>query len=145
MGLTESHIIRRGLSIFKQPLSKGKGSPNWYARVYMPFGGRENHVESTKTSDKRQAVKYAETYWAECQLWKAGGPDSMPASLRKRVDPAKRFDRIAEDWLDQMKLDAGSDEVRLRDWRDKNQTYSAVNGLARIIHRGLTEGLAGVA
>lgn len=133
-GKTESIQIRKGLCLYKQPLGKGRGSPNWYARVYMPIGGRENHTKSTGTTDQRDATKKAEAFWGECLMWRQGGGGS-PGSTGPKTKPELRFDRVAESWLENRKLDAGSDPRRLRNVKDCQSAYFAKNGFAAFFGR----------
>ena len=128
-GRTEAITIRRGLSLYKQPIGNGRGSPNWYARVYMPIGGRAIHAKSTGTSDVRAATKRAETYWAECAVLKqSGGKFAASNGARNPLDGC--FDHVAERWLDAKKVAAGSDPRKIRAWQDDQYAYLAENGFA---------------
>jgi hypothetical protein len=113
MGTTEAIRIRKGLSIYKQPLRQGRGSPYWYARVYMLIGDRDTHTRSTRTADTKAAIERAEDFWGDCKLWQRGGPEHFPEALR-RTDTSRRFDRVADSWLAELERDAGSDSRRLR-------------------------------
>lgn len=130
MGKTESIRIKRGLSLYKQPLAEGRGSPNLYSRVYMPINGRNIHTRSTGTTDVALAIKRAEEFYLDCLLWKRGDT-AMPLSLVNRQDPARRFDRVFDEYIDELEKEAGSDEQRLGNLRNKKQLYNGVNGFAR--------------
>lgn len=86
-----------GLSLYRQPVSRYRGSPYWYARVQMPINGRVIHTRSTKTTDLKQAERAARDFWTDCRL-RSPGDSPMPATLLNRVDPAKRFDRLVDEW-----------------------------------------------
>lgn len=128
MGKTQAHSIRRGLSIYKQPQGTGRGSPNWYARVYMRIGDRMLHVRSTGTSDIRQAKIQAENYWADCLIASRGGGSSSSSFKAPKINDG-RFDLVAKRWLAGRKIDAGDDPRRLRACKDDEADYFAANGL----------------
>jgi hypothetical protein len=128
-GKTEAIRIRKGLTLYKQPLRQGQGSPYWYARVYMPIGSRAIHTKSTGTTDQRQATKQAEDLWGKCLLWRQGGiPLPSPDDTKLNLD--RRFDRVADAWLDILVQEAGTDQRRLRNVKDNRHIIYAVNGLA---------------
>jgi len=79
--ITEPISIRRGLSLYKQPIRPGGGSRFWYARVYMPIGERALHVKSTRTTDVGEAKRKAEQFWADCAIeQRLGSRDRPPLS-----------------------------------------------------------------
>jgi len=135
MGTTEAITIIKGLTIRKQTRSTGWKSSNWYSWVYLPKGmGKEYDVRTTGTSDQRLAIKKAQDHWAEVQLALKGNP-GQPLSLRNRIDPEFRFDRIAEARLELLKAEAGSDPKLLRHLKDEEHIYFARNGLAKFFGR----------
>ena len=110
MGKTEAVRIRRGLSLYKQPLAAGRGSPNWYARVYMPIGGRAFHVKSTGTSDRCAAERWAESFWTDCVLLQRSGGQEAGVKI-----DSWRFDLVAERWLESRRVADIVDSPRTRD------------------------------
>lgn len=128
MGNTQAHSIRRSLSIYKQPQGTGRGSPNWYARVYMRIGDRTLHVSSTDTSDIRQAKIQAENYWADCLIASRRAGSSSSSFEAPKINDG-RFDLVAERWLAGRKIDTGDDPKRLRANKDDESDCFAANGL----------------
>src|SRR4051812_48200083 len=105
---TEAIRIRRGLTLYKQPKSAGRGSPNWYARAYLDVGGRKLHAKSTGTADVRIAQEKAEEFLTDLRIQQrheagifSGGPILKGAVVN-------RFDKVAEAWLDLTERQAGS-------------------------------------
>lgn len=129
MNKTESIRISRGLRLYKQPKSQGRGSPNWYACVYMPINGRNLHTLTTGTTDVRLATKKAEDFRADCILW-SRGVIPMPVSLQNRVDPAKRFDNVVDAFIDAETKEAGNDPKKLRNLIDKKSACFGEAGFA---------------
>jgi site-specific recombinase XerD len=115
--------IRDGLWLVKVPRSR-----SWYARCYMNINGQYVHYRSTRTTNIKEATRKAEDFRADCVLY-ARGDSSMPRTLVDRIDPAKRFDRVVDDWLDELEKDAGKDTRKLRNFRDKKQLCFAQNGI----------------
>jgi hypothetical protein len=93
----------------------------------MQINGQYIHHRSTRSTDIKEATRKAEDFRAECVLY-ARGDVSMPRTLVDRIDPAKRFDRVVDDWLDELEKDAGKDARKLRNFRDKKQLCFAQNG-----------------
>lgn len=129
-GKTESIQIAKGLSLYKQPKSPGRGSPYWYARVYMPFDGRPLHVKSTGTTDERLATRIAEDFWADCILRRREIELNPAAAAASQIRDAVRFDRVGDDWLGQKKREAGTDERRLRAYKDSYHAFMGRTGFA---------------
>ena len=134
MRKTEAVTIWRGLSLYRQPVSQYRGSPYWYARVHMPINGRTIHTRSTKTTDLKQAERIARDFWTDCRLWSRGDVP-MPPTLRNHIDPAKRFDRLVDEWLDEMARDPNLDAKPSWNMRNKKQVFFGVNGLATFFGR----------
>lgn len=133
--LTQSISLWPGVSLYKQPLRHGGGSPNWYARVYLPAGGRDYHVKSTRTTDIGKATRCARDFFAECQArlslgWTPGQPDSARAP-----DSPARFDRVADQWLASKKREAGAEPRKLRAYKDAKKLVLAPNGLGAFFRR----------
>lgn len=124
MGKTQAIRIRSGLFLFRFP-----NSPNWYARCCMLINGQYIHCRSTRTTDIREATRKAEEFRADCVLY-ARGDEPMPRRLVDRIVPARRFDRIVDDWLDELEADAGNDKRKLRNFGDKKRLCFAPNGIA---------------
>lgn len=128
---TQSVKIRKGLTLYKQPQSKGRGSPNWYARVYREFGGRAVHTKSTGTSDLKIAQHFAEEYWAECLLngkyseGEAGVPVAFKPNLKAR------FDHIADAFLADLEGRCGADPTSQRNLADYKSVVHSKNGFVR--------------
>ena len=131
MTKTEAFSIRRGLSIYKQPVEPGRGSPNWYARVHMQLGDRATHVRSTKTTDAKLAKERAEAYWAELAILRQSGGSPVKRLNRSRDPEDASFDHVAERWLENRRIEAGSDPRGIRRWQDDRSAYLAQNGLAK--------------
>ena len=132
---TSSISIRRGLCLYKQPLHSGRGSPYWYARVYMKIGGRDVHARSTRTTDEREAWRQAEDFWAECAIRRRFGDAAIPGFGGKAVEVRWRFDRVVDGWLAGMEADAGSDPRRIRAYNDARKLCLAPNGLCAFFKR----------
>lgn len=132
---TEAILIRRGLSLYKQPLAKGRGSPNWYARVYLPIAGKAIHTKSTGTSDLKDARKFAESFWADCHLLSRTADGTLPLPSGKATNIKMRFDHIGEQWIKLKEQEAGKDKRLLRAVRDIKQSFYAKNGLATFFGR----------
>jgi hypothetical protein len=86
VGTTEAIRIRKGLSIYKQPIRQGRGSPYWYARVYMLIGDRDTHTRSTRTADTK-ADRFG-CHAEGCERLKTGA-----SSGRRSVHRIKVFTR----------------------------------------------------
>jgi len=127
--------IRRGLSLYKQPLHDGRGSPYWYARVHMKIAGRHVHIRTTATTDEKEARHRAEDFWAECTVKRRFGEGAVPGTADRAVDIRFRFDRVVDGWLAGMLADAGSDPRRLRAYDDARKLCVAPNGLAAFFKR----------
>lgn len=123
--------LGHGLIVYKQPKRPGRGSPNWYARVTLPVGGRKVHTKTTGTSDLRLATERAQEFQGELLLSKQGG--ILPQG--KLSDRAYRFDVIADAWLDELKASAGGDERKLHRYHDHRKILTAPNGLVAFFGR----------
>lgn len=129
-GKTEARRIRKGLSLYKQPQRNGRGSPYWYARVYMKIGDRSLHTRSTETTDIRLAEKKAEELYVDCLKMRDGDLRGISSSVRTKVAPERRFDRVADQYLDRIKVEAGTNERGLRRLSDTRHSIMARNGFA---------------
>ena len=125
---TQPICIRRGLTLYKQPLTSRGGSPNWYARVWMRIGSQCVHTKSSGTTDAMAAKRFAEDLYAECLVRRRYGEDHGSANAGAAT-PNRRFDVIADEWLDQKKIMAGTDRRKLRAWDDGRKLITAPNGL----------------
>lgn len=126
-GKTEAIAIRRGLSIYKQPKSPGRGSPYWYARAFIDGRSR---TRTTQTTDERLAIKLAEDFYFDLQLERRQGSAEF-ARLNGRPAPSRnRVDRVIDQWLDQRLQEAGNDPRKLRRQHDLRQMAYARNGMA---------------
>jgi integrase len=122
---TEPIHIRPGLSLYKQPISSKGGSPYWYARVRMKIDGRYVHAKSSGTTDIGAATRFAEQFYGKCLVEQLGiVRDPSAPSNRQR-----RFDFVADEWLDQKHALAGDDKRKLRGWDDARKVVVAANGL----------------
>lgn len=130
---TEPIHLQRGLTLYKQPLSSRGGSRYWYARVWMRIGDRTVHTKSTGTTDAAAAKRFAEDLYAQCMMRRLYG--DLPGSAGVAVNPIHRFDKVADDWLDQKKAGAGSDSRRLRAYDDARKLLVAPNGLGAFFKR----------
>lgn len=128
-GKTEAISIRTGVAIYKQPKSQGRGSPNWYARVYMPIDGKNLHTKSTKTTDQKEAYRLAEHFYGLCLIRSMTLDGTLPASQSVAAVKASRFDEITDDFLNDLKTAAGNDPRRLRNWKDHHGTVHGKGGL----------------
>lgn len=126
---TEAIRIRKGLSIYKQPKGKGKGSPFWYARVYMAIGGKTTHVQSTRTTDVRTAKNLAEAFWLN-KLLEQRGSAADPSEPAFRTAAKGRFDRVADQFFESLELDAGSDPTSQRRLKDYHANLFSLGGFA---------------
>ena len=128
---TEPIHIFRGLCLYKQPITSRGGSPYWHARVWMRIGDREVHTKSTGTTDAELAKKTAHAFYADCLLKQRSGEllGSSP------TEPSRRFDVIADDWLNLKKSLAGSDRRKLRAYDDARKLVAAPNGLGAFFKR----------
>src|SRR5688572_16684393 len=125
---TEPIHLQRGLTLYKQPLSSRGGSPYWSARVWMRIGNRTVHTKSSGTTDAMAAKRFAEDFFGECLMRRRYG-DVRPSSNGTAAKSIHRFDRVAQDWLDQKKAVAGSDSRKLRAYDDARKLLTAPNGL----------------
>lgn len=130
---TEPIHIRPGLSLYKQPVTNRGGSRFWYARVRMKLDGRDVQVKSTGTTDEDAAKRFADTYFSQC-LMRHQFPDFVDPSA-SAVTPCRRFDVVADKWLDQRKAMAGSDRRKCRGWYDAHKLVVAPNGLGAFFGR----------
>jgi len=128
---TEAICLRRGLSLYKQPKSAGRGSPNWYARAYLDVGGRKLHAKSTGTTDENLARQRAEEFRFDLEIQRRQLAGLLPVSADAAGAISRRFDRLADEWLDLKKREAGTEPRRLRGVKDAKQVLFARNGLAR--------------
>jgi hypothetical protein len=124
---TESVRLAPGIVLYKQPWSRF-----WYVRSYTWIDGQYVHTASTKTEDRKAAAKFAFAFHLDC-LRASQGEISLPARLLKKRESKKRFDRIVDQWIDQLTLDAGTDVKRLRDVRDKRSVCYSPNGLCAFL------------
>lgn len=127
MGKTNSVRVRRGLVIYKQ-----QHSLNWHARIYMDVGGKGVHTLSTRTPVQRDAVEKAHDFYADFRRWQRG-ETAIPPYLVKREESKRRFDKIVDQWIDELTLEAGTDPKRLRDVRDKRSVCYSPNGLCAFL------------
>jgi hypothetical protein len=132
---TEAIPLRRGLSLYKQPKSKGRGSPNWYARAYLDVGGRKLHARSTGTTDENLARQRADEFRLDLEIQRRQLAGLLPVSADATGAISRRFDRLADEWLDLKKREAGTDPRRLRGHKDAKQVLLARNGLATFFGR----------
>lgn len=128
---TEPIHIRPGLSLYKQPITSTGGSPYWYARVRMKIGGRYVHAKSTGTTDEAAAKRFAEQFYGECLVVQLGIQRDPSAPSNQQ----RRFDVVADEWLDQKKVLAGDDKRKLRAWDDARKLVVAPNGLGAFFKR----------
>ena len=130
MSKTKSITIRKGLSIYKQPKSKGKGSPNWYARVYLEFGGRSVHTKSTGTTDQKSALLMAEQYRTDCLMSSRHfkGTGEVPPNFKSN---GVRFDRVADAFLDNLQRASSSDKTSQRNLADYRGAVNSKSGFIR--------------
>ncbi|WP_395622162.1 hypothetical protein [Sphingomonas daechungensis] len=128
---TEPIHIFKGLSLYKQPITSRGGSPYWYARVWMRIGDREVHTKSTGTTDVPSATKLAQAFYGDCLLLQRG---QLPG-LGSQITSSRRFDAIADEWLSQKKVMAGSDHRKLRACDDARKLINAPNGLGAFFKR----------
>ena len=128
---TEPIHLFRGLSLYKQPITSRGGSPYWHARVWMRIGDREVHTKSTGTTDAELAKKLAHDFYADCLIRQRSG-EAAGSSLTK---PSRRFDVVADEWLNQKKSLAGSDRRKLRAHDDARKLIAAPNGLGAFFKR----------
>jgi site-specific recombinase XerD len=96
----------------------------------MPIGGRAYHVRSTRTTDLRVARQRAEEHFADCLLLKRYGEKGLTAVSGEAATPMYRFDRVADDWLERIRVEAGSDQKKIRAFEDARNLLFASNGLA---------------
>lgn len=127
MGKTESVRLAPGIVLYKQRWSR-----YWYVRSYIWIDGQYVHTASTKTENLKSATRFAFAFHLDC-LRASQGDGPVPARLLKRRESKKRFDRIVDLWIDQLTLDAGTDEKRLRDVRDKRSVCYSPNGLCAFL------------
>jgi hypothetical protein len=99
----------------------------------MKLDGRDVQVKSTSTADEAAARQFAETYFGQCLL-RRDYPDVIEHNA-SAVTPCRRFDMVADKWLDQKKAMAGSDKRNLRGWYDANKLVTAPNGLSAFFKR----------
>ena len=131
---TEPIHIRRGLSLYKQPITGKGGSPYWYARVWMRSGERCIHTKSTSTTDEAAARRFAEDFYGDCLIRKRYG-DNPALGSHGSASPTRRFDVVADQWLKQKKAIAGSDPKKLRGYDDARKLLTAPNGLGAFFKR----------
>ncbi|MFD1612083.1 tyrosine-type recombinase/integrase [Sphingomonas tabacisoli] len=127
---TQSIKIRKGLYLYKQPQSKGRGSPNWYARVYLHINGRPAQTKSSGTTDERAAARFAEDYYIECLFQRKLAEQGFHSPIGIKAAPVHRFDRIADRFLEKCLADAGSDDRAIRRARDHKAALLGRGGLA---------------
>ena len=125
---TEAVPLGRGLSIYKQPKSPGRGSPNWYARATINAGGRRVHVKSTGTTDQREAERIAQEFRTDLLIEERTGGVYVGGKLSDR---RFRFDVVVDAWLDHLAKLAGHDEKKLRRLRDHRKIVTGAHGLSR--------------
>jgi hypothetical protein len=118
------------VSLYKQPLRKGRGSPNWYARVYLPFGGRSIHTRSTGTTDVKVARAFAQTFFQECLVQKGILDGTLPAAHEHVRKSKLRFDRIVDSYLDKLKAEMGDDPRLTRNFTDYKSAALGKSGFA---------------
>lgn len=131
---TETIHIHKGLSLYKQPMTNGHGSPYWYVRVRMKIDGRNPQVKSTGTSDLIAAKRFADEFYAECLIRSRYG-DNPALGLDGQTPASRRFDVIADKWLKQRMAIAGSDRKKLRGCDDARKLLIASNGLGAFFKR----------
>lgn len=128
---TEPIHLRPGLSLYKQPITSRGGSPYWYARVRMKLGSRRVHTRSTGTTDVKAATKFAETFYGQC-LIQSLGPVPGGGGI---ADEQRRFDLVADEWLDRKLAAAGGDPRALRAFHDARKLTLSPNGPAAFFKR----------
>ena len=131
---TQPICIRRGLTLYKQPLTSRGGSPNWYARVWMRIGSQCVHTKSTGTTDAITAKRFAEDLYVECLVRRRYGNDGGSTNAGAAA-ANRRFDVIADQWLDWKKLSAGTDRRKYRAFDDARKLVIAPNGLGAFFKR----------
>lgn len=131
---TEPIHIRKGLTLYKQPMTNGGGSPYWYVLVRMKIDGRTPQVKSTGTTDVMAAKRFAEEFYAECLIRSRYG-DNPALGLDGLASPDRRFDVVADQWLDQKKVLAGSNARKVRAYNDARKLVVAPNGLGAFFKR----------
>jgi hypothetical protein len=131
---TEPIHLQRGLTLYKQPLTSGGGSPFWYARVWMRIGNQTVHTRSTGTTDQAAAKRFAEDFFAECLFRRRYG-DAMSSNQTGAPVHKHRFDKVADEWLGRKKVAAGNDPRRLRAFDDARKLMAAPNGLGAFFKR----------
>lgn len=125
---TEPIHIRKGLSLYKQPITSKGGSPYWYVRVRMKLDGRTPQVKSTGTTDVEAAKRIAEEFQTDCLIRSRYG-DNPALGIDGSASPTRRFDVVADQWLKQRTTLAGSDRKKLRGCNDARKLLTAPNGL----------------
>lgn len=130
---TETIHIRKGLSL-KQPITSKGGSPYWYVRVRMKIDGRTPQVKSTGTTDVMAAKRFADDFYAQCLFRSRYGNNPAPG-IDGPVSSDRRFDVIADQWLDQKKVLAGTDPRKSRAYNDARKLIVASNGLGAFFKR----------
>jgi site-specific recombinase XerD len=128
---TQSISIRKGLILYKQPQSKGRGSPNWYVRVHREFGGRYTHTKTTGTSDLKLAEHKAEEYWMECLLNSRYSQEGGSVPIDFKPNLKTRFDHIADAFLTDLESRSGADPTSQRNLADYKSVVHSKNGFAR--------------
>ena len=131
---TQPIHLRRGLTLYKQPLTSRGGSPNWYARVWMRIGEQCVHTKSSGTTDAVAAKRFAEDLYAECLIQRRYGR-SLETGGDATGAHSRRFDVVADQWLDQKKAFAGSDRKKIRACTDARKLITAPNGLGAFFKR----------
>lgn len=111
-------------------MGKAKGSPNWYARVYMPIDGKFIHTKSTKTTDEKAARQFAEKFLGECLVQRSIRDGTLPAAIESIKKSEKRFDKIVDRWLNKLEVEAGDNERRIRHYKDCRGSALGVTGFA---------------
>lgn len=96
----------------------------------MPFNGRAVHTKSTGTTDTKLARQKAQEFFSECLIEKGIRDGTLPVAREAVRKSQLRFDRIVDQWLDAISLQAGDDERRLRHWKDCRGTALGKTGFA---------------
>ena len=73
-----------GLSIYKQPKSPGRGSPNWYARIRIKHGNRGVHIKTTGTSDEKIAKERARQFMTDILVQQRTGVAMADGTLDRK-------------------------------------------------------------
>ncbi len=88
------------------------------------------HTRTTGTTDTKRARQKAQKFFSECLIQKGLGDGTLPLARDAVRKSQVRFDRIVDRWLDELALQAGDDERRLRHWKDCRGSALGKTGFA---------------